>query len=396
MARPQPLTIIAELKNDDCVTQLREWFDPVGKNIDDNPYIRFHESRLTHFCRFALLPDDMPAKDDLQRPMKPHLLFATNYDGKLRDYLDELQAIMEPSFFDKVWGCCADYNGREDFYRFAQANDHKPGAYYIAFPDETVLDVQAKYHARRELRDQLDDPAEQQKFLASLQTRNPSLFQNISKALANIAGVAFAPLANLVFPENVDDVDPYSGVKTQLQRISSDYHQHVGDLAAIEDKAVQNQMNILSEVKPENQGRFGRLNRKLFFVTLAARLSPPGQLVGISTIHFARWVPFDDGRRMVFLSNYDGTWENYISDFTRKVAGGMDAVWSNTVDFPEGGPHDIAAFEQHIRDHQIPSLAFYSAYPRLTVSNRVANRWADALLNGRVMSDQLHEALHSL
>jgi hypothetical protein len=371
-------------------------FKPVGSDIDDNTFIRFTESRSTHFCRFALLPDDMLAKEKLRRPMKPHLLFSSNYDGTLEAYLSELRDIIDPAFFDELWNCCADYNG--DFEAFVRRNNHEPGAFYIAFPDETVRDVRRKYRARLELQERLDDPVEARQFLQSIQVRHPGVLEKLKDGFQGLLGELLGPpirwaLDNHIFPEHYDNVDPYSGLKAQIQRIKQPYNQAVRHMAEYEDKMVQNQMNILSEVKP---GQLDRLNRKLWWIKLAAQNSPPGQLSGISTIHFARWVVFDEGRRMVFLSNYDGTWENYISDFIRKVAGGMDAIWNNTIDFPAGGPHDVAAFQQHIREHQIRSLAFYSAYPRLTVSNRVANRTAHDLLSGEVAADKLQAALRTL
>ena len=47
----------------------------------------------------------------------------------------------------------------------------------------------------------------------------------------------------------------------------------------------------------------------------ARRLAPPGSLIGVSTIHFVRWVLIDDGRRLMMVSDYDGSWESYIDEF---------------------------------------------------------------------------------
>jgi hypothetical protein len=35
----------------------------------------------------------------------------------------------------------------------------------------------------------------------------------------------------------------------------------------------------------------------------AKRLAPPGSLIGISTIHFVRWLVIDEGRRLMMVSD---------------------------------------------------------------------------------------------
>ena len=42
----------------------------------------------------------------------------------------------------------------------------------------------------------------------------------------------------------------------------------------------------------------------------------------------------DNGRRLLFLSNFDGSWENYLDDFIDKASIGLTGVWSNTLKFP--------------------------------------------------------------
>ena len=113
---------------------------------------------------------------------------------------------------------------------------------------------------------------------------------------------------------------------------------------------------------------------------LAAVVLNQGNLSGINSIHFARWVVVDNGRRLLFLSNYDGSWENYLDDFIDRAHQGLTAIWSNTVGFPrsyllvEGGATNELAFKTITRKSQVPSLVWYSAYSDLTVQNIQANR----------------------
>jgi len=139
-------------------------------------------------------------------------------------------------------------------------------------------------------------------------------------------------------------------------------------LIEIEDIVVQNQMTIVSKVKP---GMWPRLLLRIF-LRLGRRFDSPsstGQFSGLSTIHFARWVLIDNGDNLLFESNYDGSWESYIDDFGDHAAMGMNAVWGNCVGFPKGGCLDIESFKQVIRANQHPAQVFYSAYPNVTVEN---------------------------
>jgi hypothetical protein len=149
-------------------------------------------------------------------------------------------------------------------------------------------------------------------------------------------------------------------------------HAHVGGLAAREDRIVQNHMTNLRYVKA---GRLRRLTLRLVLlaVNLVARVSTHGQLVGLRSLHFAHWVMIDGGRRLLFLTNYDGSWENYLDDFIDRIAVGLTAIWSNTINFPRarflvfGGAKDGARFKATARESQFYTNVWYSAYPGLTV-----------------------------
>jgi hypothetical protein len=146
---------------------------------------------------------------------------------------------------------------------------------------------------------------------------------------------------------------------------------------------VQNQLTHIVEVK---DGWFRDvLVRFVLRVInlLAAQVYYKGALGGIPSIHFARWVLIDK-KTLLFFSNFDGSWENYLGDFIDRAAAGLTGVWSNTVGFPRtlwktprrtelvyftGGAKNDEAFKNWTRHHQIPTQFWYSAYPRLTVQN---------------------------
>jgi hypothetical protein len=153
-----------------------------------------------------------------------------------------------------------------------------------------------------------------------------------------------------------------------------DVNVKVKKLVEREDRThiVQNHLAHISIVKPGNFRRV-TLPGVLWLVNLVARLQDKGKLIGIPSIHFAHWSLIDNGRRLLFLSNFDGSWENYLDDFIDKVSFGLTAIWSNTVDFPKTrflffeGARDGPRFKTYTRDKQTYTNVWYSAYKQLTV-----------------------------
>lgn len=372
----KPLTIIRKIKPGE-VNALHDLLAPVGLDIRRNTVVRFPDSPNTHFARFVILSSDLiPAAVDLE----PHLMFTSNYDGELLQYSAELERIIPD--LDAIFGRVEGYAEYDSFFMFLRDNNLRPDAYYQGFRHDTVAQIRSYARLRQSLENLLDDPRIRD-FLNALLTmprapeappawyEYPSIaLRSMGEALKDAAFAALVPLiTNNVFPEPTL-TERYSGVHIQAARKPEDLA-HVRHLTEFEDLVAQNQMNILSQIKP---GQLGVLKRVLSLVNAVAGFTPPGSLAGIQTIHFARWVIFNDGRHMVFESNFDGLWETYIGDFSRDVAGGMHNIWKHTLGFPAGGPKDIVAFEEHIRQHQIRSLAFYSAYPQQTVQNILDDR----------------------
>jgi len=160
------------------------------------------------------------------------------------------------------------------------------------------------------------------------------------------------------------------------------WSENLGEFRYREDAKGQNHLSSIADVKP-GRFRLAVLRSVLLVIRVAATLSPTrGQLAGITSIHFARWVVTPEGR-LLFLSNYDGSWENYLGDFVDLAARGLTAVWTNTdnaVGFPRTtfltgkGARDEARFKAFARYGMVPTLLWYSAYPTLSVSNLSNNR----------------------
>lgn len=129
-------------------------------------------------------------------------------------------------------------------------------------------------------------------------------------------------------------------------------------------------MNVVTPMKPWRTP----LNRLIFAV---ARLVPStlAGLMGLSIIHFARWVmiPRDawpdlgQGKQsmsndyMLFVSNFNGTWDQYIDAFSDGIPNGLDLFWYASTGYPHSIP--ISPFKAYIRANQIDTDYYYNATP---------------------------------
>jgi hypothetical protein len=99
----------------------------------------------------------------------------------------------------------------------------------------------------------------------------------------------------------------------------------------------------------------------------ALQISPNSPIKQINTIHFARWVIFDNDTRLLFTSNFDGSWEDYLRDFSVKTPEGMDKIFGHCDGYPPGGCADFEAFKAYVHKCQVPTDLFYAAYPETSV-----------------------------
>ncbi len=100
-------------------------------------------------------------------------------------------------------------------------------------------------------------------------------------------------------------------------------------------------------------------------------------LIGLQFIHFARWVvlsrdafpyfgppqPRESLRYdyLLFCSNFNGNWENYIDAFSEVIPGGIDNIWRWSLKFP--GARPVGPFINYIRACQYDTVYYYTAYP---------------------------------
>jgi hypothetical protein len=128
-----------------------------------------------------------------------------------------------------------------------------------------------------------------------------------------------------------------------------------------------------------------------------------GDLGGIETIHCAHWLILEgETPRLLFFSNYDGSWERYLGDFIEEAGGGMTSVWSNTVEFPRSrfllldGATNERVFKAWTREKQVKTDVWYRAAPDISVRNLNDNSRLRDGLSGALTETEAREWLRLL
>jgi len=389
------LTVLAPIRPGE-VDALRGVLRPIGDDINGTrmpaggrPHIAFAKSRTIHFARFAILAD--PDRG----PNRARLLYASVFDGSLDAHVAELADLS--TGFEAIWGKLEGFGGRDSFAAFLKAHAHQPAAYYIAFRDHTVVSIREAIAAR----DQAAAPA----------SFSPGLLEGVRAAVARAVRAApvvvdaVSALARFGFADVTRGTlrivaslgryplfrltnrltgnalpprrSPFSSVP--IDTCAAPVPLADGDeIPSIsfelpagfrEDAVSQNQLTLVTVI---GDGRANRVRAVMAAIdSFAKRLAPPGSLIGISTIHFVRWLVIDDGRRLMMVSDYDGSWESYIDEFAEMILSGLDAIWETARAYPPDGARDLPAFKWFLRSHQVPAEVFFSAYPSETVLNIV-------------------------
>lgn len=137
-------------------------------------------------------------------------------------------------------------------------------------------------------------------------------------------------------------------------------------------------MNAITPMKPWKTP----ILRLIFFVFGAFKCLQ-ADLKNLSFIHFARWVII--GRNqfphlsseqpaenlhydyMIFFSNFNGTWNQYIDAFSAVLSKGLDLVWRWSEKFPGSVP--VTIFKEYIARVQFDTDYYYTAYPHATAND---------------------------
>ncbi len=137
-------------------------------------------------------------------------------------------------------------------------------------------------------------------------------------------------------------------------------------------------MNAITPMKPWKTG----ILRTAFFVLWHVK---PLQkdLIDLSFIEFARWVivprdrfPFVGKGQLkeklqydylLFFSNFNGTWNQYIDAFSAVLSKGLNLIWRWSEKFPGSVP--VTLFKEYIARVQFDTDYYYTSYPHATAND---------------------------
>lgn len=414
------LSVVTRIKAGE-VDALETLLDSIGGDIQRNTLIPFPKFQTLHFTCWVVLKRDPN--------FTPCLVWETNFDGAMDAHLEEFVA-NAPEGLKQIYAHCEGFpvetaNDPARIKQYLLAHRVADAAFYVGCYGQSLPVITSALATRGNIETCLD--AEQSAKTLRGQTptqifaqiraylsKNPVVppFQSsesysslvkrsqMNMALAVVAGVLLLPVILLFLLwyvptlrryEHHDDTTPGPptlGVDPRL--------------FGKEDIWVQNHLTTLTNIKP-GKFRLNTLKGVLWIINLLAKtVFITGQLGGIPTIHFARWLLIDDDRRLLFFSNYDGSWASYLGDFVDKANYGLTSVWSNTDNFPTtrllffGGAQHIEEFKAWSRRSNEYAAVWYSAYPNATVRNITESVQISETLNGNPNEAEITEWLKKL
>jgi hypothetical protein len=373
--------------------------DGPGRVDPRNALVPFEELKQIHVARLLLVDDktigDVKAYGLPVRTYPLYLAFLGDVDGETDDFLADL-AKRAPEGLKKLFSCCEGFDPGGDLLAWLRAHNIPAAAAYVNWRGRTVGRVREEAALREALREHIGKggpaleglpPRELHSALKRLVeadlaagrlTLSPEAPTPAGFRLRNLLHLVGVPLLLLLAspvllvvgivllirlrwlektdPELCGRSDPAAGA----------------ELARIEDHDVTNQFSAMGTLKP-GKARLWITRFVLLIIDYTARhIYTRGRLARVRTIHFARWVFLDARRRIIFLSNYDGSLESYMDDFINRVGFGLNLVFCNGIGYPTtrwlilGGSGDERKFKEYLRRHQIPTQVWYKAYPGLT------------------------------
>jgi hypothetical protein len=392
------------------VAPLRDWLAKTARG-DDADRFAFGSMRGLHFAKLFVLEETV---DLGGQPIPASLVLMTEVDAPLRPHLAELVDVAGAGI-DQAFGFCAGYPGpgARRRTRIAWLRRHlvRASAVYVNTVGRGLRQIRQEADLHDALEDHLDQgdwsgraPDDVRRELRAYVAGRadlawalkppapPSLRFRIREKIHEVA----VPLALLPLLPAFAVIVPVWAV---LLRLSERRQQpitqrptlkHLDELAAHEDFGTQNPFAVVGFVLP-GLLRLVTIRAVMFAIDYAVRhLYSHDGLAGITTIHFARWVPLDGWRRMTFASCYDGAVEAYNDDFIDEVWWGLNAAFGNAVGYPPtrwlfwGGAKYEQQFKNTLRIHQVPVPVWYSAYPALSATNIENNARIRAGLRGEM------------
>jgi hypothetical protein len=385
-----------------------------------NTLVPFGQFDRLHFARIVILDDQ--TLDDItvyglpQASYPTYLAILGDCDGPFDGLLAEMVERAGDGL-RRIFTHCDEYTPGVDLLSWINARNVSPAANYVNWIGRTVRQVGEEETLHQALEKFLQENSvslravqpsrvrdtlkgfiamEQQSGRVPLTPPEPTPCGWQLRNLLHTVGIPillliFSPLFLLALPLFLVLLRRRERSDPEVAPLVNSAHANL--LSYLEDHDVTNQFSAMGSLKP---GLFRRLT--IIFVLEAINYSARhifnrGRLARVTTIQFARWVFLDGRKRVIFASNYDGSLESYMDDFINKVAFGLNIVFSNGIGYPRtnwlvlDGAKDEQTFKEFLRRHQMPTQAWYNAYPGLTALDRRRNTLIREGLEKSFMTD---------
>lgn len=397
MINQNPLTLLTPVRTD-CFERLNETLEKFKVGLNHGLNERFNQLGTLHYARWFILREDS-FRDKTAFPLKERLVFSSNFDGDIKEHVTGLVTVF-PEYFDELYECCEEYpqpaqRTTETRKNYLLRWKVKTTAFYVGAPGRSLKQIQQEDQLKNFICNFINQnkwngkPAlEIQKAIQKTVDGKPEF--DWTRHAAKIPAINY--LGMIVMLLIIIILSPILLVwilvvhffyerkdKNCYDKRSQLNDDLVRRLEAYEDLFNQNQFTQVLVMKPGIVRLITVQALMLFAKTLIKNFFVKGKLMGIPTIHFARWVLIDNNKHMMFFSNFDGSWNQYLCDFIDKSGWGLTGIFSNTMNFPKtnflftGGAYDEEHFLAWSRGTQILTQVWYSAYHQLSIKNIVNN-----------------------
>ncbi len=166
----------------------------------------------------------------------------------------------------------------------------------------------------------------------------------------------------------LDESIPYQAIEP-----ASDERIH--EITSKEFHQVKNEMTVIAPLKK------GFI--RPFFLAFTLRLVPIFRAFSyIPSVHTARWLQTDKGKRLVFIAYFDNTSEGYAHDFvdSTKRTRNLNLIFGHASGFPAtkwavgGGGKNRKGYITGVRAYQRITNFWYTTFPQLSILNMVNNQ----------------------
>lgn len=409
MSHQNPLTLVTPIKPE-RLNDLYSYLSGLKYALEKGSHSLFEKSNNIHYLRWIIIDD----KNSIffkgtDRP--PKLVFSSNFDGNVEQHLEDLCSADEHGLVDRIYGCCEGYpeegeRSLESRKAYLKKYSIKVSSFYRGSIGRSLIQIRQEQKLRLFIRKLLDTndwsdltPKQVHKKLKEAVNKEPE-FEWAKKSFRMprinwfkmiLLGLTLLILSPIIiiwilivqygyerhdeyFTKTRSDLDPEKiKILEEYEDLTDAGEEHSNK----DDKVInyQNQFTQLVEMKP-GKVRLITFNAMMLFARVLIPIKfVKGQLMGIPTIHFARWVLFDNNKRVLFFSNFDGSWQQYLGDFIDQSGWGLTGIFSNTKVFPKtkflltGGAYDEEHFLAWSRNSELPTQIWYSAYPSLSIKN---------------------------